>query len=60
MTHIIVYAFGYLEGYFVSYCPELLSPDVLMIIGAVLAGYATYMLQQGFGTSNASQTVSSV
>ncbi|XP_008451750.2 uncharacterized protein LOC103492945 isoform X3 [Cucumis melo] len=32
------------------------NSDVLMIIGAVLAGYATYMLQQGFGTSNASQT----
>lgn len=29
-----------------------------MIIGAVLAGYATYMLQQGFGTSSVSETVS--
>ncbi|KAG7031139.1 hypothetical protein SDJN02_05178 [Cucurbita argyrosperma subsp. argyrosperma] len=28
------------------------NSDVLMIIGAVLAGYATYMLQQGFGASS--------
>ncbi|KGN53589.2 uncharacterized protein LOC101210502 isoform X2 [Cucumis sativus] len=32
------------------------NSDVLMIIGAVLAGYATYMIQRGFGTSNVSQT----
>ncbi|XP_022142888.1 uncharacterized protein LOC111012893 isoform X2 [Momordica charantia] len=34
------------------------NSDVLMIVGAVLAGYATYMLQHGFGTSNVSQTYS--
>ncbi|XP_022980612.1 uncharacterized protein LOC111479928 isoform X1 [Cucurbita maxima] len=34
------------------------NSDVLMIIGAVLAGYATYMLQQGFGASSMSQTYS--
>ncbi|XP_038904764.1 uncharacterized protein LOC120091031 isoform X2 [Benincasa hispida] len=34
------------------------NSDILMIIGAVLAGYATYMLQQGFGTSSVSQTYS--
>ncbi|CAK9324346.1 unnamed protein product [Citrullus colocynthis] len=34
------------------------NSDVLMIIGAVLAGCATYMLQQGFGTSSVSETYS--
>lgn len=35
------------------------STDILIVVGAVLAGYATCMLQQGFGSSFFSKTRSS-
>ena len=32
--------------------------DILTVVGAVIVGYATCMLQQGFGSSFFSKTVS--
>ena len=33
------------------------SADILTVVGAVIVGYATCMLQQGFGSSFFSRTV---
>jgi hypothetical protein len=34
-----------------------ISADILTVVGAVLVGYATCMLQQGYGSSFFSKTV---
>jgi hypothetical protein len=35
----------------------VISADILTVVGAVLVGYATCMLQQGYGSSFFSKTV---